>query len=230
MNCHVFIDFDGTLAPGDPTLSLLQRFAEKSWLQLDDEFEAGGLSSRECIARKIALLRATPEVYDAFIGTMSIDPHFRAFAALCERHGVAMTIVSDGPDRNIDLLLRKAGLEIPYFANRLEWLGGDRWQLGFPHARPACSMAAGNCKCQFSDRFPAATQIMIGDGRSDYCISQRVDLVLAKGELARHCEDRDLAHFAINDFRDATRLLKDWLTSGVVLSDGRLVEIGTAAA
>jgi 2-hydroxy-3-keto-5-methylthiopentenyl-1-phosphate phosphatase len=230
MNCHVFIDFDGTLAPGDPTDTLLDRFADRSWLQLEAAFKAGNMTSRECMARQIDLLRATPTDYDALVGSMTIDPNFKAFAALCERHGIAMTIVSDGPDRSIDILLRKAGLEIPYFANKLEWLGGRRWQLAFPHARPDCPMVAGNCKCQFVDRFPAAMQIMVGDGRSDFCVSRRVDLVLAKGALEKHCKANDLAHFAIKDFRDATRLMKGWLTGGVTLSDGRLVEIGTAAA
>lgn len=230
MNCHVFIDFDGTLAPGDPTDTLLDRFADKSWLQLEAEFKAGRMTSRECMARQIGLIRATPEAYDALVGSMSLDPHFHAFAAVCERNGIPMTIVSDGPDRSIELLLRKEGLDLPYFANKLEFLGGDRWNLAFPHARPDCATVSGNCKCQFADRFPAVTQIMIGDGRSDFCVSSRMDLVLAKGALARHCVAQDLPHYAIKDFRDATRLMKGWLSGGVTLADGRFVEIGTAAA
>lgn len=230
MNCHVFIDFDGTLAPGDPTDTLLDRFADKSWLQLEAEFKAGRMTSRECMARQIGLIRATPDEYDALVGSMSIDPHFAAFAALCERNGIPTTIVSDGPDRSIELLLRKAGIDIPYFANRLEYLGDSAWRLAFPHARPDCTMVSGNCKCQFTDRFPAVTQVMIGDGRSDFCVSRRVDLVLAKGALAEHCEAAGLAHHRIADFRDATRLMKAWLEGGLTLADGRFVEIGTVAA
>jgi 2-hydroxy-3-keto-5-methylthiopentenyl-1-phosphate phosphatase len=230
VNCHVFIDFDGTLAPGDPTDTLLDRFADKSWLELEAEFKAGRMTSRECMARQIGLIRATPEDYDALVGSMTLDPHFKPFAEVCDQAGIAMTIVSDGPDRSIELLLRKAGLDVPYYANRLEFLGGNRWKLAFPHAQPDCSMVAGNCKCQFTEAFPAATQIMIGDGRSDFCISRRVDLVLAKGALAKHCEANDLPHYVIKDFRDATRLLKRWLSGAVILADGRFVEIGTAAA
>lgn len=230
MNCHVFIDFDGTLAPGDPTDTLLDRFADKSWLQLEAEFKAGRMTSRECMARQIDLIRATPQAYDALIGSMSIDPHFKPFADLCDRHGIPMTIVSDGPDRSIELLLRKAGLELPYFANRLEHLGGDRWRLAFPHTKRDCTMVAGNCKCQFTELFPAATQVMIGDGRSDFCISQRVDLVLAKGALAKHCRARELPFHEIKDFRDATRLMKAWLSGVATLTDGRFVETGTVAA
>ena len=230
MNCHVFIDFDGTLAPGDPTDTLLDRFADRAWLELEAEFKAGRMSSRECMARQIGLIRATPAEYDALVGSMAIDPHFAAFAELCERNAIPMTIVSDGPDRSIDILLRKAGLELPYYANKLDWLGDDRWQLSFPHARSDCAMVAGNCKCQFSERFPAATQIMIGDGRSDFCISNQVDLVLAKGALAKHSAANDLAYHMIEDFRDATRLMEGWLEGGIILADGRFVAIGTAAA
>ena len=230
VNCHVFIDFDGTLAPGDPTDTLLDRFADKTWLDLEAEFKAGRMTSRECMARQIGLIRATPEEYDALVGSMTIDPHFKHFAEICERSAIGMTIVSDGPDRSIELLLRKSGFEVPYFANKLEWLGGDRWNLAFPHARPDCAMVAGNCKCQFTGEFPAGTQIMIGDGRSDFCISRRVDLVLAKGALAKHCDANGLPHHPIKDFRDATKLLNLWLTGGVILADGRFVEIGTAAA
>lgn len=230
MNCHVFIDFDGTLAPGDPTDTLLDRFADRSWLQLEAEFKAGRMTSRECMARQIGLLRATPEAYDALVGSMTLDPYFKGFADLCDGHGIPMTIVSDGPDRSIEILLRKAGFDLPYFANKLEFLGGDRWKLAFPHARPDCTMVSGNCKCQFTERFPAATQIMIGDGRSDFCVSRRVDLVLAKGALAKHCEAQELSHYAIKDFRDATRLMKSWLSGGVTLADGRFMAIGTVAA
>ncbi len=230
VNAQVFIDFDGTLAPGDPTDTLLARFADRSWLALEADFKAGRMTSRECMARQIGLIRATPAEYDALVGSMSIDPHFAAFAAVCERNSIPMTIVSDGPDRSIEILLRKAGLDLPYFANKLEWLGGDKWNLSFPHARTDCSMLAGNCKCQFTERFPAVTQIMIGDGRSDFCISNRVDLVFAKGALAKHCKVNGLAHHAIKDFRDATRLMKGWLDGGVATADGRSIEFGTAAA
>ena len=61
MNCHVFIDFDGTLAPGDPTDTLLAKFADPSWLDLEAEFKAGRMTSRECMARQFGLLRASPE-------------------------------------------------------------------------------------------------------------------------------------------------------------------------
>ena len=46
-----------------------------------------------------------------------------------------MKIVSDGFDRVVGAALQEAGLSVPFFANKLEWQGGDRWRLAFPHAQ-----------------------------------------------------------------------------------------------
>ena len=39
--------------------------------------------------------------------------------------------------------------------------------------------------------------IVVGDGRSDFCIAERAQLVLAKGQLAAHCRAKDLPHWPI---------------------------------
>mgnify|MGYP006150539211 CR=1 FL=1 len=38
-------------------------------------------------------------------------------------------VVSDGLDRTVGAVLKRYGLALPYHANHLEWLGGDRWRL-----------------------------------------------------------------------------------------------------
>jgi 2-hydroxy-3-keto-5-methylthiopentenyl-1-phosphate phosphatase len=52
---------------------------------------------------------------------------------------------------------------------------------------------------------------VVGDGRSDFCIAQSAQLVLAKGQLAAHCRAEGMAHWPITDFADATDLLAGWL-------------------
>ena len=52
---------------------------------------------------------------------------------------------------------------------------------------------------------------MVGDGRSDFCVAGRADLVLAKGSLLDHCIEADLPHFAFADFAEATDILAGWL-------------------
>jgi 2,3-diketo-5-methylthio-1-phosphopentane phosphatase len=210
MSCHVFVDFDGTIATVDTTDLLLERFAEPSWRRVEEDWTNGRIGSRECMARQIDLVRATPADIDRFIGEIEIDPGFARFAKLCRELGFGLTVVSDGLDYTVEQVLARAGLDLPIRANRFEWLGGDRWRLGFPHARESCSALSGNCKCQFADAVLGAARIVVGDGRSDFCISERADFVLAKGSLLEHCRRISAPHFAFTDFHDATNRLIAW--------------------
>lgn len=209
--CQVLVDFDGTIATVDTTDLLLERFAEPAWQDVEDDWKAGRIGSRECMLRQMALVRATPAALDAFVASIEIDPAFPAFVALCRSRGLAITVVSDGLDRTVEAVLRKHGLDLPFRANHLEWLGGDRWRLTFPHARGDCRSLAGTCKCKFAEASPGTVRVVVGDGRSDFCVAAQVDLVLAKGALARHAQASGMTHFPINSFAEATPLLAAWL-------------------
>jgi 2-hydroxy-3-keto-5-methylthiopentenyl-1-phosphate phosphatase len=130
--------------------------------------------------------------------------------------------VSDGLDRTISAVLARHGLELPYFANNLQWRGEDRWRLGFPNARSDCVTLSGNCKCQFADMPGSQLRIVIGDGRSDFCLAGRADLVLAKQSLLSHCRKSGLPHYAFENFSEAADLLAGWLQQRVeVATDQR---------
>ena len=80
------------------------------------------------------------------------------------------------------------------FANRLDYLGDDRWRVEFPFMRPDCP--SGVCKCAAaSARGP---RLHIGDGRSDACLADNSDRVFAtKGLLAeRRARGRPTEGFA----------------------------------
>src|SRR5262245_15908113 len=110
---RVFVDFDGTISVGDTTDLILERFADPSWLGVEADWVAGRIGSRECLARQIDLIRATPEALDAFARGSVIDPHFAGFAALCATHRLPLTVVSDGLDRVATAMLARAGLRPP---------------------------------------------------------------------------------------------------------------------
>lgn len=211
LNYHVFVDFDGTIAPVDTTDLLLERFADPSWQTIEDDWKQGRIGSRECMVRQIDLVRASPEAMDDFVSRIDIDPGFAAFVALCRAEDHAVTVVSDGLDRTVRSVLARAGFELPVYANHLEHIGADRWRLSFPYARSDCRPLSGNCKCQFTRAKAGSVRIMVGDGRSDFCVAGEADLVLAKGTLARHCRTHGFPHFAFQSFDEATRLLANWI-------------------
>lgn len=226
MRCHLLVDFDGTIAQEDTTDLLLERFADPSWHEIEDEWKAGRIGSRECMVRQIDLVRATPGQLDEFVADIAVDPDFSTFVDLTRRQGHTISVVSDGLDRTVGAVLRREGLDIPFFANHMQHLGGDRWRLTFPHSRSDCQSLAGNCKCGFVDRHSGWPRIVIGDGRSDFCVAQRADLVLAKGSLARHCRASDLPHFAIADFAEAKGVFAGWLEKRVRIADCDSAQFG----
>jgi 2,3-diketo-5-methylthio-1-phosphopentane phosphatase len=216
VKCRVLLDFDGTISQVDTTDLLLERFATPAWRDIEDDWKTGRIGSRECMVRQIDLVRATPAEMDAFIGTVEIDPGFRTFVDLFRGLGHTLMVLSDGLDRTIRTVLDKADINIPYFANHLQWLGADRWRLTFPHAKGTCATLAGNCKCSFAEGDRRELNILVGDGRSDFCLAERADLVLARTSLLEHCRKMDLPHYGFETFDEVTALLARWLDANAV--------------
>ena len=211
MKCHVFVDFDGTIVPQDATDRILEAFADPAWQDVEADWKAGKIGSRECMARQVGLLSVSPEALDAYIATFEIDPGFPAFVAFCREHDLGISVLSDGLDRAMAGVLKRHGLDLPYKANQMAYQGHGRWTLEFPHARQACTTASGNCKCAVAMATAAPATIMVGDGRSDFCISNRATYVLAKSSLIKHCATNDLPHAPFEGFVDATPKLAAWL-------------------
>jgi 2-hydroxy-3-keto-5-methylthiopentenyl-1-phosphate phosphatase len=208
---RVFVDFDGTISLEDTTDVILERFAAPEWRTVEAEWLAGRIGSRECLSRQIDLVRARREGLETVIEEVPLDPHFADLVELCRSHRVPLTVISDGLDWVVTKMLARAGLDVPVLANRLEWLGRNRWRLGFPHAVSTCRARAGHCKCQALTGEPEKIRILIGDGRSDFCAAETADLMVAKGALAEHCQAAGLAYIVFGNFAGATTLIADWI-------------------
>lgn len=214
MKIRIICDFDGTIAVNDVTDILLERFALPEWREIEEEWKAGRIGSRECMLRQVDLLRADIQDIDECLDAVAIDPAFPDFVKLAWQHGVDLWVVSDGLDYAVRRVLRRFALHtLPIFANHLELVGSDRYRLSFPHASDACSKGSGTCKCRIAtmtERSPDL-RILIGDGASDYCVATSVHLALAKDDLLSHCRANNLPHVAFADFAEAARLLGDLL-------------------
>lgn len=203
----ILCDFDGTIVAQDVTDHLLERFAAAAWRDIERDWEQGLIGARDCMQGQIALIEATPAVLDEAIAAMVVDPGFPGFAALARSLDIPLVIVSDGLDRVIQDVLRRAGLaDIETRSSRLEFRGG-RWRLEFPHAKEDCLSMACTCKCATARRDPRRT-LLIGDGRSDFCAADMADFVFAKHKLLSYCEATQIPHAAFADFTEAQRLLE----------------------
>ncbi len=211
---QLYIDFDGTISATDTTDLILERFALPEWHAVEAAWERGEMGSRECMARQVALLRATPAAMAEMVQEIAVDPGFMGFVELCRQWNLPFTILSDGLDVVARGVLQRLGVDAPVLSNRMEPVGEDQWRLTFPYSSAGCATAAGNCKCacmEAGQRRTGGLTILIGDGRSDFCGAGSADQVFAKGKLAAHCRDHAISHQPFTGFTDLTALFHDWL-------------------
>jgi 2,3-diketo-5-methylthio-1-phosphopentane phosphatase len=205
---HFVIDFDGTISTEDVFCRLLDTYGLSTWYDIDELQAAGKIDGRECLSCEIATLNASPDEIDACAASVPPDPHFAAFVARARALGATLEIVSDGLDRVILPYIERLGVDLPITCNYLREDGERRWRLEFPPLPlKACTGGSGVCKCRVLR--PGRHTVLIGDGVSDFCIAGRVDFVLAKGELAKHCRESGYPHVAIAGFEDALRWLEN---------------------
>ncbi len=185
---QVWLDFDGTISRRDVLDELIATYAvSESWKLVEERWQAGLIGSRECLRQEFAMVRISPAELTKFLAGCDVDPATGELLELLAEHRIPTTILSDGIESFIRIILTEHGLEIPPIrANRIVHRG-DRLRLVCPYRRRQCDSSAAHCKC-FSMaqlRDPSRQSIYIGDGRSDLCPARKADHVFAKGALAR---------------------------------------------
>jgi 2,3-diketo-5-methylthio-1-phosphopentane phosphatase len=214
LRVNIICDFDGTIALEDVTDSLLERFADESWKDVEAQWLAGKIGSRDCMARQVSLIEADYESLNRYLDTVEIDPSFSSFVDKCKRFDeINLHVVSDGIDYALKRILGNNKLsDLRVTANALVALPGDRYCLRFPHSKPDCDVRAGTCKCAVAQirgkkaRRAGAT-LLIGDGLSDVCLASRADFVFAKNRLLEHCRAKAIPNLPFATFADVERQL-----------------------
>jgi len=208
---QVFCDFDGTIAKVDTTDLVLARLADPSWEDLEKRWKRGEISAAECMRGQIALIGGDDEALDAVLDSVELTEGFVEFATWCQANAVPLTVVSDGVDYFIARILSRHHLgHLPVIANRLAGGAATR-RLEQPWSRAGCAAGSGVCKCQAAARAEGAETssllVFIGDGRSDFCVSGRADLLFARDALADYARSRAMPHHEFSDFHTITATL-----------------------
>lgn len=201
---RVYCDFDGTISTVDTTDLVLTRLAAPEWEALEARWVAGEITAAECMRAQVALIGGDDADLDAVLDSVELTPGFIDFADWCEANAVPLVVVSDGVDYFIRRILARhgvVGLEV--ISNQLatDEVGGRA--LEQPWSRAGCAAGSGVCKCQVTaPRAEAESMVFIGDGRSDFCVSGRADLLFAKDKLADYAHSRGMPHHVFTDFND----------------------------
>ena len=211
----VLVDFDGTLAAADVGNRFFRRFARDAelWQQLLDDWKGQRITARECLARECDLARVSEAEADAFFDEHALDDDAQPFLAAIAAAGGHAEVASDGLERYVQRLLRRAGVNVPFAANGVEFsecglvprfaslgpeieMAGGRTATARPGATAGCGRC-GNCKGErlraLRAALPGRPLYLVGDGYSDRCAAEVADVVYAKDELWSYCRDRGIA-------------------------------------
>ena len=196
----VFLDFDGTITRRDATDAILEAFADRRWLQVEEAWIAGRIGSRECLAAQMDLVTATRDQVDQLLDGIDVDLGFAGLLDACAARSLPVHIISDGFDYCIERILRRPGERslapgCQIVSSRLR-TDGLRWQAEFPHPIEPCAHHCATCKPAAMELLnpTGALTVFVGDGFSDRHAAACADVVFAKDKLAAFCEQASIPY------------------------------------
>lgn len=201
----VFFDFDGTVTTTDTGVHLLERLATADWRIEEERYESGQIGSRECLQRQWDLLPHDEGRLRATAREVEVDAGFAPLVAALKRAGAEVTVVSDGFGFYAEEVCAAHGVEV--MTNVVDWSSG---QLTFPHLDRCCPCTTcGTCKqAPIKDaRRRGRRTVFVGDGISDRKAALLADVLLAKDDLARWCEELGVDHRRFESLGDVARIL-----------------------
>jgi 2-hydroxy-3-keto-5-methylthiopentenyl-1-phosphate phosphatase len=209
----IFVDFDATVTQNDVWHVLFTKYGKPLAFEIWKEFGRGHKTAAECIRIACSTVEyAHPEEALELFQNEPLRPGFTEFVKWCEEKQLDLTVVSDGFNCYIRPILEKNGLTIPYYANDIELTESGTLSVNFPYARESCRHC-GSCKCAhlLANSADDDTVVYVGDGYSDMCPVQMSDVVFARDQLLKHCEELSIHYHPFRDFFEVQRILEKYL-------------------
>lgn len=207
----IFSDFDGTLTQNDVGDALIKNFGD--WPECNKVVQRwlrGEISSREYYEVAALTMRMNQKQLNDFCDMQPLASGFFEFAAFCRDRNWPLIVLSDGLDYYIHRVLARHGFDLPVVANHLEFSPAGRIEISFPHFEHSCGKCA-NCKGYHVRQLakPQEKIVYIGDGYSDRCGAQEADIVFAKHDLAKWCEEMQVKYFHYENFEQVLSRLQN---------------------
>lgn len=216
----IFCDFDGTVTKKDVWVDALGKFIsdKDKFSKLCTDFEKGKITARECIKRELELIDNFDfNTFDAYIEKQELDDYFMDFIEYCRINNHEIIILSEGLDYYIKYVLDKFRIELKYYCNTMKITQSctdnpERVKLScvFPYSDENCTwcgMSKRNILINNTNDYDDEVSVFIGDGVSDYCVSNYADIVFAKNTLASYCWKNNITYHEYRDFSDIMKKL-----------------------
>lgn len=206
-----FCDFDGTITEVDVVDMFLEKFADKKYLEVEEKWVRGEISSWECLQKQISFVRnVDKKSIDEFLSTINIDTSFKDFVDFVKKLNGGVVIVSDGFRYFIEKILNKHGIKVDKILSNELIMKNKTLEIIFPYKNPFCEVDLGNCKCKHLENkvYKENKIFYIGDGRSDFCVASKLEIVFAKGKLYQYLKSIGRNPVKMESFKDVINYLK----------------------
>ncbi|HUI31758.1 MAG TPA: MtnX-like HAD-IB family phosphatase [Candidatus Acidoferrales bacterium] len=211
----VFVDFDGTITTQDVGNQFFRKFGnETESLKAVEMWKAGKMSGRDLTLKEAEYVAVDEEDALRYVETFQIDPTFKDFIAYCRSSSMEISVLSDGLDFYIKRIFDLNGISgVPFYSNIVRF-NSNGIRVEFPY-QSDCSKC-GNCKGhQILTRTGIDDVVIyIGNGFSDRCAVQYADVIFAKDELLKYCEESNITYFPFETFEDVMRKMNKTFNDG----------------
>lgn len=215
---RIFCDFDGTVCLQDVGANFFRTFAAEKAKKFTEELLSGTITMQDWLRQLCEAISSISRTeFNAYIDQFALDPYFKSFVQFVEERGLALTVLTDGLDVYVERIISNAGLvdRVPFFANHAELVGMNgslQLIVTFPYTDAECNLC-GNCKRNHLLTNSADDDIIvyIGDGFSDRCPVRFADIVFAKRELIKYCQQQNITNHEFKHFNDVQAKLEQIL-------------------
>jgi HAD superfamily phosphoserine phosphatase-like hydrolase len=188
MNLFIF-DFDGTITIEDTT-DLILEIPEKDQIwQIEEEWKIGNLTSYQCMKKQAKFLKgiSTRRIFNQLKKRSRVDPGFLRLVNYLKARNYHIIVLSEGYDLSIkfhevrkfvkDIHCSRLLVKRDKLIGELEVSNNKKWS--YNKNCVGCCI----CKVDFVNKLrrsssePKFTKVFaVGDGRSDACLFQHVDV------------------------------------------------------
>lgn len=207
----VFIfDFDGTITTEDTTDLILEIPREDQIWRIEQEWKLGKLTSSECMKAQARFLKGikTEMIYQHLKRHSRLDPSFGELVRYLDAMNFHSVVLSEGYDISIRFHEVQRYMKEIYCSELLVENGRLTGELKVMNERlwNYNKDCIGCCICkvdflhQLEKRFDVAESFAVGNGRSDECLFQHVDVSFS-------LNPRYEATYQVKDFSEVLDIL-----------------------
>lgn len=180
------------------------KFSSERWPMIQNQMSTGQISEREALQKAFENFPISPQEACEWVQNhIEPDVSFEDFTRWALEAGHQVVVLSGGFVEWIEALFESWGWpRLPIHANSVDLTRSD-WHIQEKRGPRLCEIYS-HCKCAsfLRQKSTSLESVYVGDGLTDACVAQKVDMVFAKSWLAEHLKQQNKVFFEFESFSE----------------------------